>query len=69
MELTHWKENKEIIGSKQDQPFLPGNELFSQMELYLPFVGANSTLGLTSQPSLPANMILWIVCSSGDQVL
>lgn len=42
MELTHWKENKEIIGSKQDQPFLPGNELFSQMELYLPFVGANS---------------------------
>lgn len=52
MELTHWKENKEIIGSKQDQPFLLGNELFFQMELYLSFGGTNSILCALLHPGI-----------------
>lgn len=63
MELTQEKENKEITGSEQDQSFLLGNELFSQIELHLPLEGSTllrvpcATLGLTSQPSLPASMM------------
>lgn len=62
MELTQEK-NKEITGSEQDQSFLLGNELFSQMELHLPLEGSTllrvpcATLGLTSQSSFPASMM------------
>lgn len=75
MELTHWKENKEITGSKQDQDF-SWEMSFSSRWSSICLVGVNSTkytllcFGV-DQPALrlPANMMPWIGGGSGVQVM